>query len=213
MLHVNFDKSKPLKVLCLGAHCDDIEIGAGGTLLKLLREYEIKQIDWVVFASNEKRKQEAQASAELFLMQVENKNIGIHAFRDGFLPFQGVELKELFEKLKQEILPDIIFTHYRDDRHQDHRMISDLTWNTWRNHAILEYEIPKYDGDLGKPNLYVPLDEEIIEKRNKIILEIFVSQWSKHWFNDSSLRALARIRGVESATLFAEAFHARKLIL
>lgn len=213
MLHVNFDKSKPLKILCLGAHCDDIEIGTGGTLLKLFEQYEIEQLNWVVFASNETRKLEAQVSAELFLKNVAHKSIIINAFRDGFLPFQGVELKDLFEQMKQEISPDIIFTHYRDDRHQDHRMISDLTWNTWRNHAILEYEIPKYDGDLGKPNLYVPLDEEIIEKRNKIILETFASQWSKHWFNDSSLRALARIRGVESATLFAEAFHARKLIL
>ena len=213
MLHINFDKNVPLKVLCLGAHCDDIEIGAGGTLLKLFKQYKIEQLNWVVFASNETRKKEAQSSAELFLKDVAHKNITINAFRDGFLPFQGLELKDLFEQMKQKISPDLIFTHYREDRHQDHRIISDLTWNTWRNHAILEYEIMKYDGDLGKPNLFVSLDEEIIEKRNKIILETFVSQHSKHWFNDSTLRALPCLRGMESATSFAEAFYVRKLIL
>jgi LmbE family N-acetylglucosaminyl deacetylase len=208
-----FDKTKPLKILCLGAHCDDIEIGAGGTLLKLIGEYEVEQVIWVVFASNEARKQEAAKSAEQFLDGVAMKKIVINSFRDGFLPFHGIEIKEYFEILKQEVLPDVIFTHYRDDRHQDHRLISDLTWNTWRSQLILEYEIPKYDGDLGIPNFYVKIEEGYLKKRNKILLGTFVSQKSKHWFDEATFNALPRLRGMESATLFAEAFYARKLIL
>ncbi len=212
-MKIQFDKNKPLKILCLGAHCDDIEIGAGGTLLKLIQEYEIEQVVWVVFASNEIRKQEAIKSAELFLSDVANKKIIVNAFRDGFLPFHGIEIKEYFEQIKQEISPDIIFTHFRNDRHQDHRLISDLTWNTWRSQLILEYEIPKYDGDLGIPNFYMKLDEVYIAKKNKILLETFISQQSKHWFDEATFNALPRLRGMESATKFAEAFYARKLIL
>jgi len=212
-MKIKFDKNTPLRILCLGAHCDDIEIGAGGTLLKLIREYQIEQVIWVVFASNEIRKLEAITSAELFLSNVENKKIIVNSFRDGFLPYQGEEIKEYFEAIKKEISPDLIFTHYRNDRHQDHRVISDLTWNTWRNHLILEYEIPKYDGDLHIPNFYVELNEEYLKKRNQILLETFASQKTKHWFDDATFSALPRLRGMESATLFAEAFYVRKLVL
>jgi LmbE family N-acetylglucosaminyl deacetylase len=212
-MNIQFDKNKPLKILCLGAHCDDIEIGAGGTILKLIDEYKIEQLNWIVFASNDIRKQEATKSAELFLSDVPNKKIVVNSFRDGFLPFHGIEIKEYFEEIKKEISPDIIFTHYRDDRHQDHRLISDLTWNTWRSQMILEYEIPKYDGDLGIPNFYMKLDERYIIKKNEVLLETFVSQQSKHWFDEATFNALPRLRGMESATLFAEAFYARKLII
>jgi len=210
-MKLQFNKKSPLKVLCLGAHSDDIEIGAGGTILKLIDEYQIEEITWVVFSSNEIRKKEAILSAEKFLTEVSNKNIEVKDFRDGFLPFHAIEVKEFFEELKKSGTPDIIFTHYRNDRHQDHRLISDLTWNTWRSHFILEYEIPKYDGDLGNPNFYVQLEDAHISKRNQILLETFVSQAGKHWFDDATFKALARIRGMESATLFAEAFYSRKL--
>jgi len=213
MLPFKFRNEAPLNILCLGAHCDDIEIGAGGTLLKILNEYEVEKIRWVVFASNEMRKQEAIDSAKKFLAGVSGTEITVHTFRDGSLPFQAPEVKEYFELIKQEFAPDLIFTHYRNDRHQDHRLISDLTWNTWRNHLILEYEIPKYDGDLGIPNFYVPLDGHYLAKRNKILLETFVSQQSKHWFDEATFNALPRIRGMESATVFAEAFYTRKIIL
>ena len=212
-MKIKFDSKTPLKILCLGAHCDDIEIGAGGTLLKLFNEYEIEQVIWIIFASNEVRKAEAIKSAEMFLSGVSNKKIIVNTFRDGYFPFQGTEIKEYFEEIKNEISPDIIFTHYRNDRHQDHRLISDLTWNTWRNQFILEYEIPKYDGDLGTPNFYVELNKDYISNRNKIVIESFVSQQSKHWFDEATFNALSRIRGLESATLFAEAFYVRKLIL
>ena len=213
MLAFKLKNTAPIHILCLGAHCDDIEIGAGGTLLKIFEEYEFAKVSWVVFASTEIRKQEAINSAEKFLMNVADKTISVHTCRDGFLPYQASEIKELFEELKKEVIPDLIFTHYRNDRHQDHRLISDLTWNTWRNNLILEYEVPKYDGDLGIPNFYVPLDEKYISKRNDILLETFVSQRSKHWFDHATFNALSRIRGMESASVFAEAFYARKILL
>ncbi len=212
-MNLQFNKNIPLNVLCLGAHCDDIEIGVGGTLLKIFQEYNIEQITWIVFASDEKRKNEAEISAEKFLMNLENKKVIVNSFRDGFFPSQWKEIKEYFEKLKFEISPNLIFTHYREDRHQDHKIISDLTWNTWRNNFILEYEIPKYDGDLGNPNVYVNLEEKYLAKKNRITLETFESQRKKHWFDEKTFNALPRIRGLESATQFAEAFFARKILL
>jgi LmbE family N-acetylglucosaminyl deacetylase len=213
MLGLILDHKKPLNILCLGAHCDDIEIGAGGTLLKLFDTYTVNSVKWVVFASNEVRQREANLSAEKFLEKSNHADIVIQSYRDGFLPFLAAEVKDFFETIKKEFQPDLIFTHYRDDRHQDHRLVSDLTWNTWRNHLILEYEIPKYDGDLGIPNLYVPLEEKYVDKRNAIIIDSFVSQREKHWFDDATFKALPRLRGMESATMFAEAFYARKILL
>jgi LmbE family N-acetylglucosaminyl deacetylase len=213
MFSLNFPNHVPLNILCLGAHCDDIEIGAGCTLLKLIEEHEIEEVNWVVFASNEERKQEATNSAHKFLKDVPDKKIAIKSWRDGYLPFQAMEIKEFFENLKTEITPNIIFTHYRNDRHQDHRLISDLTWNTWRNHLILEYEIPKYDGDLGIPNFFVSLNKEMINTRDKILFDSFVSQTTKQWFTADALLSLKRLRGIESATEFAEAFYARKIVV
>jgi LmbE family N-acetylglucosaminyl deacetylase len=214
MLGILFNnQKKPLHILCLGAHCDDIEIGAGGTLLKIIDHYSVGAVKWVVFASDEKRKNEAVASAGNFLKGAENTDIEIFSYRDAFLPFNAAEIKDRFEGIKKAFIPDLIFTHYRDDRHQDHRLVNELTWNTWRNHLILEYEIPKYDGDLGTPNFYVTLDESYVTKRNKIIIESFESQQSKHWFDDATFRALPRIRGIESAAIYAEAFYARKINL
>lgn len=213
MLAFKFPENKSLNILCFGAHCDDIEIGAGGALLKIIKDYQVSKVNWVVFSSNDVRKAEALKSAERFLTGVSEKKINVESFRDGFLPFHAAEIKESFERIKNEISPDIIFTHYRNDRHQDHRLISDLTWNTWRDHLILEYEIPKYDGDLGIPNFYVALDNEIVAERNKIILESFTSQHSKHWFSEDTFNALLRIRGMESATRFAEAFYGRKIVI
>jgi len=203
-----------LSILCLGAHSDDIEIGCGGTLLKLQEEYESARIMWVVFASNEERKREALSSAKLFLENTKHKKIDILDFKDGFFPAAWSEIKSKFEKLK-EFSPDIIFTHYREDLHQDHRTINELTWNTFRNHFILEYEIAKYDGDLGNTNVFVPLQEQQLLKKNKILLSCFKSQLDKQWFDESLLMALPRIRGVQCAsqTKYAESFYNRKLIL
>nr|WP_321356775.1 PIG-L deacetylase family protein [uncultured Draconibacterium sp.] len=212
MLSFKFTNETPLNILCLGAHCDDIEIGVGGTILKIIEENEIGEFNWIVFTSNNTRKKEADISAQHFLENINRKKISINSYRDGFLNADFIKIKEYFEQLKRDTEPDLIFTHYRNDRHQDHRLISDLTWNTWRNHLILEYEIPKYDGDIGNPNVYVPLREKILNQKNKILLENFVSQRGKHWFCEETFTALPRLRGIEAASKFAEAFYVRKLL-
>ena len=214
-LQVSDIDKRGLNILFLGAHCDDIEIGCGGTVLTLLEKYKIRKIVWVVFCSNETRKKEAEASAGHFLEPVENMDIRVMSYRDGFLPHVWSEVKEEFESVKSQFNPDLIFTHTRDDRHQDHRIVSDLTWNTFRNHLILEYEIPKYDGDLTTPSLYVEIDRETADHKKRIILKSFQSQQNKHWLDDELLSSLMRIRGVESVSEsgYAEGFHVRKMVL
>ena len=204
-----------LKILCLGAHCDDIEIGCGGTMLKLLESNRQVEVCWVVLTSTPQRKLEAEESAKRFLRNYSKNRVVIKDFRDGFLPYSGETVKEYFETLKREFSPDLIFTHHRSDLHQDHRLICDLTWNTYRNHFILEYEIPKYDGDLGNPNYFVQLQESQLQEKITHLLDCFESQKAKSWFTDETFRALARIRGIESSspTGFAEAFHCRKIVM
>jgi LmbE family N-acetylglucosaminyl deacetylase len=217
MLNLDFHKQRDARVqiLCLGAHCDDIEIGCGGTILKLLQEYKRTSVHWVVFSSDEQRGEEARESATAFLRQAESKNIVIKTFTTSFFPYVGTDIKLYFERLKQEVTPDVIFTHYRNDLHQDHRTISELTWNTFRDHLILEYEIPKYDGDFGSPNSFVHLDESIVQKKIGFITESFRSQNGKHWFDQETFTAVLRLRGMEScsATKYAEGFYCRKMVL
>lgn len=216
MKHLQLDTQKEgLNILCLGAHSDDIEIGCGGTLLKLIEQKKVQKIKWVVFASNEIRKQEAINSANTFLENVLEKEIVVHSFRDAFLQFSAMKIKEVFEEIKQSFSPDLIFTHYREDRHQDHRLLSDLTWNTFRAHLIMEYEIPKYDGDLGQPNCFVELTVEQAQQKIKIILNSFKTQATKHWFDADTFEAIMRLRAMESASLskYAEAFYTRKIKL
>jgi LmbE family N-acetylglucosaminyl deacetylase len=204
----------PFQILCLGAHSDDLEIGCGGTLLKLIDRYPNIHIHWVVLGAHGAREQEASNSAFSLLEGVSHKKIIIHGFRDGFFPYHGAEIKACFEELKFEISPDLILTHYRDDRHQDHRLISDLTWNTFRDHLIWEYEIPKYDGDLGKPNLFVHLNEEICHKKIANLFTHFESQTNKGWFTEDIFLSILRIRGMESnaPSKYAEAFYCRKML-
>ena len=213
-LQLQQKENEGLKILCMGAHCDDIEIGCGGTLLKLIESGKVAQVKWLVFASDETRKKEAIASAEAFLLKVVNKEITVFDYRDAFLNFSAFEIKEHFERIKKGFNPDLIFTHYRHDRHQDHRLISDLTWNTFRSHLILEYEIPKYDGDLGIPNSFFHLNETIAKQKVNILLKEFKSQKNKHWFDEETFLSLMRIRGMEAACLtkYAEAFHLRKVV-
>ncbi|AFY52973.1 putative LmbE-like protein [Rivularia sp. PCC 7116] len=216
MIKIHFERAdeSELKVLCLGAHCDDIEIGCGGTILKLIENYTNINICWVVFSSNEQRALEATASSNIFLKEVSQKTVVINSFPDGFLSFQAKEVKESFEELKQVFFPDLILTHYRQDRHQDHRLISDLTWNTFRNHLILEYEIPKYDGDLGIPNFFVNLDEALCRQKIQYLMSAFPTQSNKQWFTEETFRSIMRIRGIESnsPSNYAEAFHCRKAV-
>jgi LmbE family N-acetylglucosaminyl deacetylase len=209
------NRAAPLRVLCLGAHADDIEIGCGGTLLDLIARRPDTQVHWVVLSARGERDGEARKSAERFLAGAREKKIQLGRFRDGYFPYEGSDVKDFFESLKDEDPLDLILTHYRDDLHQDHRIVCDLTWNTFRNHLILEYEIPKYDGDLGAPNLFTPLAREICDEKIAGILESFDSQRGRYWFRDETFRALMQLRGVEarSGTGYAEAFYARKLLL
>jgi LmbE family N-acetylglucosaminyl deacetylase len=216
MLRVQFGNSRtPLRrILCLGAHCDDIEIGCGGTILRLLEENPATRITWVVFSSTSQRRREAHRSAHQFLKPAKHHKVIVKSFRDSYFPYLGSRIKEFFNTLTAESSPDLIFTHFRGDLHQDHRLISELTWNAFRNHLILEYEIPKYDGDLGSPNLFVGIDETVLAKKIRYILDAFESQKSKQWFTEETFRALLRIRGIESNAVgnYAEAFYCRKAL-
>ena len=205
----------PLRILTLGAHADDIEIGCGGTLLRLASQGRALDVHWVVFCSTPQRAAEARSSAEGFLAGVVRRRITVGSHRDGFLPHEGAAVKDEFEALKRAFEPDVVLTHFREDRHQDHRLISELTWNTWRDHLILEYEIPKYDGDFGSPNAFSPLPAAILERKIALLLQAFPSQAGKAWFTPDLFRSVARIRGMEcaAAETYAEAFYARKFTL
>jgi LmbE family N-acetylglucosaminyl deacetylase len=202
------------QILCLGAHSDDIEIGCGGTVLRLAQEYPDAVFHWVVFSANGVRGQEAHCAASFFA-GTRLRGPLLKTFRDGFMPFEGAVVKDVFEELKQSLSPDLIFTHNRKDAHQDHRLLAELTWNTFRDHLILEYEIPKYDGDMGQPSIFVPLETELCRKKVRCIMDAFVSQRKKRWFQEETFFSLMRLRGMEcnAPSGYAEAFYCRKLVL
>jgi LmbE family N-acetylglucosaminyl deacetylase len=217
MIHLNLERGAAggLKILCVGSHSDDIEIGCGGTILRLAEQSADSVFHWVVFSAIGVRGAEAQRAAELFAGPARLKGPLLKTFPDGFMPFVGAEVKAVFEELKETVSPDLIFTHSRKDAHQDHRLIAELTWNTFRDHLILEYEIPKYDGDLGQPGVFVPLTGEICEKKTRYIMEAFQSQHGKRWFHPNTFQSLMRLRGMEcnAPSGHAEAFYCRKLVL
>jgi LmbE family N-acetylglucosaminyl deacetylase len=204
-----------LSLLCLGAHPDDIEIGAGGTILQLAAAGRLASATWVVFSGTQERAREGHRSASAFLDGVARPMIAFHAFRDGYFPAAFGEVKDVFEALKASVQPDLVLAPRIDDAHQDHRLVAQLAWNTFRDHLILEYEIPKYDGDLGTPDVFVPLDEATLERKLDLIAAAFGSQAGRTWFDPETFRGIARIRGVEAGggVRYAEAFHARKLRL
>jgi LmbE family N-acetylglucosaminyl deacetylase len=200
-------------ILCIGAHCDDIEIGCGAAMLRILRTRRDVSVRWVVLSSTAERGREAAAAAALFLRAARSRTVQIESFTDGHFPYQGAEIKHYFEQLKSDTPPDLIFTHYRDDRHQDHRVVSDTTWQTFRDATILEYEIPKWDGDLGSPNVFVEIDSATCERKIRYLTRCYVTQRTKPWFTAETLRSLMRLRAVESrAPRYAEAFYGRKLV-
>jgi len=202
-------------VLCLGAHADDIEIGCGGTVLSLVAARPDLQVHWVVISALGERRPEAEEGARLFLDGLSRPEVVLGDFPDGFFPYIGADVKRFFEQLKGRVAPDLIFTHTRHDRHQDHRLVNELTWNTFRDHLILEYEVPKYDGDLGTPNCLVPLSDEIAGRKVAHLFAAFGSQATKRWFTEDTFRGLMRLRGVEAGDVerYAEAFFGPKLVL
>jgi LmbE family N-acetylglucosaminyl deacetylase len=214
-LHFGAAGSGAYTVMCLGAHCDDLEIGCSGTLMKLSNTGMPLSVIWVVFSADDEREREARCSAEVVLGKVTHKEITVKRFPDGFFPSVQGGIKEYFETLKQHVCPDIVFTHFRGDLHQDHRVIGELTWNTFRDHLILEYEIPKYDGDLGSPNVFVRLDEAVCQAKVDNLLASFRGQQGKRWFTRDLFLSLMRLRGMEanSPSNYAEAFYSRKLVV
>ena len=217
MIQLKLDRAGTgtLQVLCLGCHSDDIEIGCGGTILRLAEEYPGCVFHWVVLSATGVRRQEAERAAQLFVPAGRLKGPFLKTFPDSFMPFVGAEVKAVFEELKQQVAPDVVFTHYGQDAHQDHRLVSQLTWNTFRNHLILEYEIPKYDGDLGRPSVFMPLPLEVSRKKVSFLLDAFESQRGKNWFHEETFLSLMRLRGMEcnAPSGYAEAFYCRKLTL
>jgi LmbE family N-acetylglucosaminyl deacetylase len=216
MMPLRFGKNdgENLKVLSLGAHSDDIEIGCGGTILRLAEEHPGCEVHWVVFSAIGVRETEARRAAELFAGR-RLKNLVLKTFPDGFMPYVGADIKKVFENELKQLSPDLVFTHHGKDAHQDHRLISELTGNTFRDHLVLEYEIPKYDGDMGRPNVFVPLKAEQYKSKVAHIMEAFQSQRCKRWFREETFLALMRLRGMEcnAANDYAEAFYGRKITL
>jgi LmbE family N-acetylglucosaminyl deacetylase len=218
MLSLRLDEAArdgQLTILALGAHADDIEIGCGGTILRLAEIAPEAHVHWVVLSGGSERAAEARASAADFLSVFSSSQVVVESFRDGFFPYSGTEVKDFFETLKADLSPDLILTHQREDLHQDHRLACELTWNTFRDHLILEYEVPKYDGDFGSPNLFVHLSEEAADRKVRTILEHFPSQHDRQWFTEDVFHAVLRLRGMESnaPSRRAEGFYCRKLVL
>ena len=203
------------RILCLGAHSDDIEIGCAGTVLRLLAENRVAEVTWVVLSGGADRAREARRGARRVLGRLPGARIVQREFRDGFFPYDAVPVKEFFEELKGTVNPDLIFTHYGQDAHQDHRFVAELTHSTFRRHLVLEYEVMKTDGDLGNPQLYVPLEERTVRRKVEILMDCFGSQRSRKWFSEDAFRALMRLRGIEglAPSGHAEAFRVRRIVI
>lgn len=214
-LNIGPNATGPLTILCLGSHSDDIEIGCGGTILRLVEQHPGAVFHWVVFSAIGIREVEARHGATLFAGNRLKCAPTLKTFQDGFMPYAGADIKDVFEKELKQLSPDLIFTHNGRDAHQDHRLIAELTWNTFRDHLILEYEIPKYDGDMGRPSVFVTLDAEHCNKKTKYLIESFQSQRTKQWFTQDTFRSLMRLRGMEcnAPSGYAEAFYCRKLVI
>jgi LmbE family N-acetylglucosaminyl deacetylase len=214
-LRIGRPEAAPARVLAIGAHPDDIEIGCAGTILKLIEQEAVADARWVVLSGEDDRAREARRSAEALLHGVPRSEVVVRDFPDGFFPYEGQRIKDFFEQLKADFSPDVVFTHQRGDLHQDHRLSCDLTWNTFRDHLILEYEVPKYDGDMSAPNAFVPLDERLRQRKIDHLMSHFGSQLSKRWFKDELFSSLLRLRGMEcnSPSSYAEAFFCRKAVL
>jgi LmbE family N-acetylglucosaminyl deacetylase len=216
MQRLQLDARDPQRILCLGAHSDDIEIGCGGTLLELAARDPKPIVRWVVFSAVDERETEARDSAAAWLAGVDECQIDTFEFRESYFPSVAEGIKDAFEDLKRDFTPDLILSHHLGDRHQDHRTIAELAWNTFRDHLILEYEIPKYEGDLGHPNVYVPLERSVCERKIELLMKHFATQRGRQWFREDTFWATLRLRGIESdpgGPGFAEAFHGRKLVL
>ncbi|MEO4001484.1 PIG-L deacetylase family protein [Mesorhizobium sp. CAU 1732] len=207
--------NRPLSILCFGAHSDDIEIGLGGTILTLIETNADLEVYWCVCSASGKRADEAEASANAFIGNGARQHLEFGNFEDSYFPSQSPQIKQWMVDIRARTTPDVVFTHTRDDAHQDHREVCELTWNVFRDQLILEYEIPKWDGDVGRPNMYSPISREHMDRKIDLLETHFGSQRSKDWFDDELFRGLARIRGMEcrAPDRYAEGFYMRKGML
>jgi len=214
-LTFNIPGKRPPRFMFIGAHCDDIEIGCGGTVIELLRRYPEASIHWIVLSSEGERKNEAKLGAQSMLRRIHDRMVTIKDFRGAYFPSEAPAIKECFEELKRGFEPDVVFAHSRKDLHQDHRIVGELAWNTFRDHMMLEYEIPKYDGDLGSPSVFVPLSAATVKRKVALLMRVFKTQHCKRWFTPETFQGLMRIRGIEcnAPSGYAEAFYSRKLVL
>ena len=201
--------------LFLGAHSDDIEIGCGGTVIEMLDTYPDAHIHWVVLSTGTGREREARRAAGMLLRRAHEPKVVVKEFRGAYFPTDAAAIKDYFEELKGSVSPDVIFAHMRDELHQDHRIVGELAWNTFRNHCILEYEIPKYDGGLGSPSVFVPLRPAAVRRKVDLLMKVFQTQLTKQWFTPATFEGLMRLRGIEcnAPSGYAEAFYCRKLVL
>lgn len=214
-LRLNLPNGRAPRLLFIGAHCDDIEIGCGGTVIELLKAYPNAEVHWVVLSSGAVRAREARRASQALLRGVRSAHVTIKDFRECVFPSIMVEIKQFFEEMKRSMSPDVVFAHYREDLHQDHRVVGELVWNTFRDHVILEYEIPKFDGDLGSPSVFVPVSRAAMKRKIALLMKVFRSQHGKPWFTPDTFQGLMRLRGIEcnAPSGYAEAFYSRKLIL
>jgi LmbE family N-acetylglucosaminyl deacetylase len=206
------DRARPLELLCLGAHADDIEIGSGGTILRLLAERPGSRVRWVVLSATEERRREASASAAAFLGDAEESGVIVEDFQESYFPYLAT-LKDYLKELRGAVDPDLVLCPHRHDDHQDHRTVAELVWQTFRDHVIAEYEIPKYEGDLGRPNSFVRLSPETVGRKLALLQEHFPSQHGKYWFRPELFSGIMAIRGVEAGVAWAEGFHVRKFVM
>lgn len=214
-LSPDFARSRAPGILLIGAHADDIELGCGGTVQWLLERFPKARITWVVLSASAARAAEARKGARRLLARAEKPQVIIGNFRDAYFPAQFEQIKEFFDQLQRRVQPQLVFTHQRDDLHQDHRVTGELTWNTFRDHLILEYEIPKYDGGMGSPAVFVPLARAQVQRKLRLLMSVYGSQRSKRWFTEETFAGLMRLRGIEcnAPAGYAEAFYSRKLLL
>lgn len=217
-LTFNLPRRRAPTLLLFGAHSDDIEIGCGGTVMELLRRYPASRVHWVVLSpGTAKRAREARRAAGLVLRDAKPKNVDVIVkdFRHAYFPSEFAAIKDFFEEVKRSVQPDVVFSHYRDDLHQDHRIVGELVWNTFRNHVILEYEIPKYDGGLGSPSVFMPVPSAVMQRKISVLMKVFSTQGNKQWFTPETFEGLMRMRGIEcnAPSGYAEAFYSRKLVL
>lgn len=204
------DVDAPL-VVGLSAHPDDLEIGAGGTVLRLLDDHPRARLLAIVLTADDARAAEAAAAVDRLAGR--RGTLVVHRLRDGFLPAQWGEAKDLLREATAGLCPDLVLAPARDDAHQDHRVVSELARQLFRDTLVLEYEVPKWDGDLGRPDTYVALTDEVVERKLSLLADCFPSQRSRPWFDDQVFRGLLRVRGVECGARYAEAFTARKVLL